>query len=95
MQCPVPFPVQRQCLPAIMKGRDVLGVAQTGSGKTLAYVLPLLRHVLAQPALEPFEGPIAIILLCTRELADQVGKTLNLFASAPNNNNNNNNKHEL
>lgn len=38
-----PFPVQAQCLPVIMAGRDVIGVAKTGSGKTLAYLLPLIR----------------------------------------------------
>ncbi len=40
-----PFPVQSQCLPCIMAGRDVIGIAKTGSGKTLAYLLPLLRYV--------------------------------------------------
>jgi ATP-dependent helicase YprA (DUF1998 family) len=38
-----PFPVQAQCLPCIMAGRDVIGIAKTGSGKTLAYLLPLMR----------------------------------------------------
>lgn len=40
-----PFPVQAQCIPCIMAGRDVIGIAKTGSGKTLAYLLPLLRLV--------------------------------------------------
>ena len=35
-----------QAIPAIMNGRDVIGIAETGSGKTLAYVLPMLRHVM-------------------------------------------------
>ena len=38
-----PFPIQKQAIPAIMCGRDVIGVAKTGSGKTLAFVLPMLR----------------------------------------------------
>lgn len=38
-----PFPVQAQCIPCIMAGRDVIGIAKTGSGKTLAYLLPMLR----------------------------------------------------
>jgi ATP-dependent RNA helicase DDX46/PRP5 len=38
-----PFPVQAQCLPCIMAGRDVIGIAKTGSGKTLAYLLPMMR----------------------------------------------------
>ena len=40
-----PFPIQKQALPALMSGRDVIGIAKTGSGKTLAFALPLLRHV--------------------------------------------------
>lgn len=40
-----PFPIQAQCLPCIMAGRDVIGVAKTGSGKTLSYLLPMLRHI--------------------------------------------------
>jgi hypothetical protein len=39
-----PYPVQAQCLPCIMAGRDVIGIAKTGSGKTLAYLLPMLRY---------------------------------------------------
>jgi ATP-dependent helicase YprA (DUF1998 family) len=38
-----PYPIQAQCLPCIMAGRDVIGIAKTGSGKTLAYLLPMLR----------------------------------------------------
>ena len=40
-----PFPIQCQSIPAIMSGRDVIGIAETGSGKTLAYVLPMIRHI--------------------------------------------------
>lgn len=68
-----PFPVQAQCIPCIMAGRDVIGIAKTGSGKTLAYVLPLLRHISVQPPLEPHEsGPIGLILAPARELAFQI-----------------------
>jgi ATP-dependent RNA helicase DDX46/PRP5 len=68
-----PFPVQAQCLPCIMAGRDVIGIAKTGSGKTLAYLLPLLRHILDQPPLAPNEsGPIGLILAPARELAYQI-----------------------
>ncbi|OEH75137.1 hypothetical protein cyc_00887 [Cyclospora cayetanensis] len=42
-----PFPVQSQCMPILMCGRDLIAVAETGSGKTLAYTLPLVRHVLS------------------------------------------------
>ena len=68
-----PFPVQAQCLPCIMAGRDVIGIAKTGSGKTLAFVLPMLRHILDQPPLGPNEtGPIGLILAPARELAYQI-----------------------
>jgi ATP-dependent RNA helicase DDX46/PRP5 len=68
-----PFPVQAQCLPCIMAGRDVIGIAKTGSGKTLAFVLPMLRHILDQPPLQPGEtGPIGLIIAPARELAYQI-----------------------
>ena len=63
-----PTSIQAQVLPAIMSGRDVIGIAKTGSGKTLAFLLPLFRHAMDQRPLEPAEGPIAIIMTPTREL---------------------------
>ena len=66
-----PTPIQSQAIPVVMSGRDMIGTAKTGSGKTLAFVLPMLRHVLDQPPIELEEGPIAIILSPTRELAIQ------------------------
>lgn len=74
-----PTAIQSQALPAIMSGRDVLGIAKTGSGKTLAFVLPLLKHVQDQPPLEKGDGPIGIILSPTRELAVQIYKQLSTF----------------
>lgn len=53
-----PTPIQVQAIPAIMSGRDLIGIAKTGSGKTLAFVLPMLRHIMDQPPLEELEGPI-------------------------------------
>ena len=61
-----------QAIPAIMNGRDVIGIAETGSGKTLAYVLPMLRHVIDQRPIEDGEGPIALVIAPTRELATQI-----------------------
>lgn len=46
-----PMPIQAQALPAIMSGRDCIGIAKTGSGKTLAFVLPMLRHIKDQVSL--------------------------------------------
>ncbi|KAJ2097429.1 pre-mRNA processing RNA-helicase, partial [Coemansia sp. S100] len=55
-----PTPVQAQSVPAILSGRDVIGVAKTGSGKTLAFILPMLRHIKAQRPLATSEGPIGL-----------------------------------
>lgn len=46
-----PFAIQKQAIPAIMCGRDLIGVAKTGSGKTLAFLLPMFRHIMDQPPL--------------------------------------------
>lgn len=67
-----PFAIQKQAIPAIMCGRDVIGVAKTGSGKTLAFLLPMLRHILDQPSLGEGEGPIGLIMAPARELAFQI-----------------------
>ena len=67
-----PFAIQQQAIPTLMSGRDVIGVAKTGSGKTLSFVLPMLRHVLDQPPLEDGDGPIGLILVPARELAQQI-----------------------
>jgi ATP-dependent RNA helicase DDX46/PRP5 len=66
---------------SLAAGRDVIGIAKTGSGKTLAYVLPMLRHILAQPPLDFHEsGPIGLILCPARELAFQVHSVCKSFA---------------
>lgn len=75
-----PFAIQRQALPAIMSGRDVIGIAKTGSGKTLAFLLPMFRHILHQPPLQEGEGPIGLILAPARELAQQIYLEAKKFA---------------
>ena len=74
-----PSPIQAQAIPVIMSGRDMMGIAKTGSGKTLAFLLPLFRHINAQPDLEEGDGPIAIIMTPTRELCMQIGKEIKRF----------------
>ena len=90
-----PFPIQMQAIPVIMKGRDCLGISETGSGKTLAYVLPMLRHVQSRIAsiklnkgdkntnykLKSEKGPIALILVPTRELATQIWEEILSFTN--------------
>nr|CAD2170574.1 unnamed protein product [Meloidogyne enterolobii] len=67
-----PTPIQSQAVPAALSGRDVLGLAKTGSGKTLAYIWPTIVHIMNQEELAPGDGPIALIVVPTRELAIQV-----------------------
>ncbi|KAI6231547.1 RNA helicase [Aphelenchoides besseyi] len=74
-----PTPIQAQGIPAILSGRDVIGIAKTGSGKTLAFLLPMFRHVLDQDPLDDMDGPIALIMSPTRELALQTYKEANKF----------------
>lgn len=69
-----PTPIQAQAIPAIMCGRDLIGIAKTGSGKTIAFLLPMFRHIMDQRPLEEAEGPIAVIMTPTRELALQITK---------------------
>ncbi|KAH9513047.1 putative ATP-dependent RNA helicase ddx46 [Bulinus truncatus] len=79
-----PTPIQAQAIPAIMSGRDVIGIAKTGSGKTLAFVLPMIRHILDQPPLEENDGPIAVVMIPTRELALQIAAECKKFTKAHN-----------
>ncbi|XP_026475040.1 probable ATP-dependent RNA helicase DDX46 [Ctenocephalides felis] len=77
-----PTPIQAQAIPAIMSGRDLIGIAKTGSGKTLAFMLPMFRHILDQPPLEETDGPVAIIMTPTRELCMQIGKDIRKFSKS-------------
>ncbi|KAI8364321.1 P-loop containing nucleoside triphosphate hydrolase protein [Choanephora cucurbitarum] len=74
-----PTSIQAQAIPAVMNGRDVIGVAKTGSGKTIAFLLPMFRHIKDQRPLEAGEGPIAIIMTPTRELATQIHRECKPF----------------
>lgn len=62
-----PTPVQYNCIPRILAGEDVLGLAQTGSGKTAAFALPILEKLAENPY-----GVFALVVKPTRELAYQL-----------------------
>ena len=79
-----PTPIQMQAFPAIMSGRDVIGVAKTGSGKTLAFLLPMFRHIKDQSLLRDNEGPIGLIMTPTRELATQIHRDCKPFLKSMN-----------
>ena len=74
-----PTPIQAQSIPALIAGRDLLGLAETGTGKTAAFVLPLLQR-LAEEGGRPQPGsPRALILAPTRELAIQIGESIHAY----------------
>ncbi|WP_047684438.1 MULTISPECIES: DEAD/DEAH family ATP-dependent RNA helicase [Xenorhabdus] len=70
-----PSPIQQQCIPHLLNGRDVLGMAQTGSGKTAAFSLPLLHNIDAE-----LRAPQILVLAPTRELAVQVAEACSDFS---------------
>ncbi|MFI9258908.1 DEAD/DEAH box helicase [Streptomyces sioyaensis] len=76
----VPFPIQAATLPNSLAGRDVLGRGRTGSGKTLAFGLALLARTAGQRA--ESRRPLAVVLVPTRELAQQVTDALTPYARA-------------
>ncbi|KAJ8985895.1 hypothetical protein NQ317_010651, partial [Molorchus minor] len=76
-----PTAIQSQGWPVVLSGRDLVGIAQTGSGKTLAYMIPATVHINHQQRPQRGEGPIALILAPTRELAQQIQKVAHDFGS--------------
>ncbi|MGD8804089.1 MAG: DEAD/DEAH box helicase [Gammaproteobacteria bacterium] len=75
-----PTPIQRQAIPLILEGRDIMGGAQTGTGKTAGFTLPLLQRLMS------FEKPVtnqravrALVLTPTRELAAQVSESVDIY----------------
>ena len=74
-----PTPIQEQCIPSLLDGRDLIGTAQTGTGKTAAFVLPLLQRLSADPRLPKRGSPRALIIAPTRELAAQIGERIHAY----------------
>lgn len=74
-----PYPIQVEAIPAILSGKDVLGIAQTGSGKTASFVLPIIQQFQQKPAAKN-RFIKALVLVPTRELAMQVGEVFQLFS---------------
>src|SRR5580692_1438190 len=70
-----PTPIQREAIPAVLAGRDVLAGAQTGTGKTAAFVLPILQNLAAHAG----RAPRALVLTPTRELAAQVAESARAY----------------
>ncbi|VDL39602.1 unnamed protein product [Hymenolepis diminuta] len=79
-----PTPIQMQGLPAVLSGRDMIGIAFTGSGKTMVFALPILMFSLDQESKIPFlpsEGPYGLILGPSRELARQTQEVITQLAT--------------
>lgn len=75
-----PTPIQAQAIPVMLKGGDVMGLAQTGTGKTAAFVLPLIDRLIAEGKQAPGRTCRALVLAPTRELAAQIGKSVETYA---------------
>ncbi|XP_064466090.1 ATP-dependent RNA helicase abstrakt-like isoform X2 [Ornithodoros turicata] len=80
-----PTPIQMQGLPAVLSGRDMIGIAFTGSGKTIVFVLPIIMFSLEQEKKLPFienEGPYGLVVCPSRELAKQTFEIILHFSRA-------------
>ncbi len=75
----VPTPIQARTIPALLQGRDVLGIAQTGTGKTAAFALPILQHLSSTTVRAQPKSPRALVLAPTRELAVQIARSFDTY----------------
>ena len=75
-----PTPIQRQAIPALLEGRDLLGIAQTGTGKTAAFSLPSLHRLAADPKARRGAACRMLVLSPTRELAAQIAENMRGYA---------------
>ena len=81
-----PSPIQMAAIPLGLQFRDVIGVAETGSGKTAAFVFPMLCYIMKQPVMTEeiaSEGPYAVVMAPTRELAQQIEVCVLLAQATP------------
>jgi len=74
-----PYPIQKEVIPAVLAGKDILGIAKTGSGKTASYVLPILTSLQSKRGKKNRHADV-LVLVPTRELAVQVNEVFRLFA---------------
>ncbi|MBL6444986.1 DEAD/DEAH box helicase [Fulvivirga sp. 29W222] len=72
-----PTPIQKEAIPLVLSGHDVMGIAQTGTGKTAAFVLPILMKIKYAQG----NDPRALILAPTRELILQIEENINMFST--------------
>ena len=77
----VPTPIQQMSIPLLLLGHDLIGLAQTGTGKTAAFLLPLLTQLSYTPSVRSGQPPKALILVPTRELANQISANLSRLSA--------------
>lgn len=76
----IPTPIQKQAIPLVLEGRDIMGAAQTGTGKTAGFTLPLLQRLIESEKPRQGRRPIrALVLTPTRELAAQVAESIDIY----------------
>ncbi|ESQ77233.1 DEAD/DEAH box helicase [Asticcacaulis sp. AC402] len=75
-----PTPVQAQAIPHLLKGHDLLGIAQTGTGKTAAFALPILQHILSNRKMPMPKTTRVLVLSPTRELASQIAESFKTYS---------------
>ena len=77
----IPTPIQRDAIPLVLEGRDLLGIAQTGTGKTAAFMLPAIERLVISSRGRPVPGRVRMLVLApTRELAAQIAGTARTYA---------------
>lgn len=77
-----PTPIQRDAIPLVLDGRDVLGIAQTGTGKTAAFMLPSIDRLTSVPGRKAMPGRVRMLVLApTRELASQIAESARAYSS--------------
>ncbi|WP_231704008.1 DEAD/DEAH box helicase [Cochlodiniinecator piscidefendens] len=74
-----PTPIQEQAIPLVLKGHDVMGLAQTGTGKTAAFGLPLINHLMNEHGKPDRKTVKSLILAPTRELVNQIADNLKTY----------------
>jgi ATP-dependent RNA helicase RhlE len=76
-----PTPIQAKAIPSVLKGRDLLGIAQTGTGKTAAFALPILQRLAEDRKPAPRKGARCLVLSPTRELATQIAESFRAYGA--------------
>ena len=76
-----PTPIQAQAIPHLLKGRDLLGIAQTGTGKTAAFALPMIQRLITDRRRPGPHATRSLVLAPTRELASQIAESFRTYAA--------------